>query len=284
MKIAYVVIFCILLLFFSACAQKVNDPTDLKAINDLLAAFPKAEMANDAAWFTSTFYLENAVQMPPNGTPIAGKEAIAKALQANYDTYASIKMESTPDAVLSSGNLAVARGKYTWSATPKARGLGVIDEQGKWVTAYQRQPDGAWKCIFDIWNSDNPATGATADGVEEQALYQILREWAAAYMKKDAAAVDKFLAKEFVGTLDGRTLNKAQALAMIKSNPAKLESGEMSDMTAMVFGDTAVVRGVYNVKGTTNGKDSSAKGQFTEVYVKRDGRWQCVTDYDTRLQ
>ncbi|MBP1611156.1 MAG: hypothetical protein H6Q04_3391 [Acidobacteria bacterium] len=85
-------------------------------------------------------------------------------------------------------------------------------------------------------------------------------------MKKDAAAVDKILAKEFTGSLDGRPLNKAQVLAMIRSNP------------------TAIVHGAYTVKSTTNGKDSSMKGQFTDVFVKRDGRWQCVTDYDTSLK
>jgi hypothetical protein len=47
-------------------------------------------------------------------------------------------------------------------------------------------------------------------------------------MKKDAAAADKFLAKEFIINLDGRIINKAQALADIKSNPAKLEAGEIT--------------------------------------------------------
>ena len=46
------------------------------------------------------------------------------------------------------------------------------------------------------------------------------------------------------------------------------------------FGERcAVVRGSYAEKSTTNGKDSSVKGYYTEVYAKRDGRWQCVTSY-----
>ena len=159
----------------------------------------------------------------------------------------------------------------------------MLNDPGKWVGVYQRQPDGSWKCAFDIWNSDAPATGATTDGVEEQALYQLERDWAAASIKKDTAAIDKFLAKDFVSNFDGRTLNKAQLLAQMKSNPAKIESTENSDMIAMVFGDTAIVRGVYTEKSTTNGKDSSVKGRYTEVYAKRDGRWQCVTQYTTKL-
>jgi len=284
MKRAYVAALCVLLLLVSACAQKVNDPADAKAIKDLLVDYAKPYMANETAWYTSTYYLEGAVRMPPNGALYKGTETIAKILQQDYATYKADNFALPVDEVLSSGNLAVARGKYTMTLTPKASELGQLTDEGKWVGAFLRQSDGSWKSAFDIWNSDRPATGATADGVEEQALYQIQRDWAAAYMKKDAAALDKFLAKEFIVNIDGRTLNKTLALAEIKSNPAKLESGEIHDLIAMVFGDTAVVRGAYTVKSTTNGKDSSVKGQYTEVFVKRDGRWQCVTDYDTRLQ
>jgi len=46
-------------------------------------------------------------------------------------------------------------------------------------------------------------------------------------------------------------------LAEIKSYPAKIGSAANSDMTAMVFGDTAVVHGLFTEISTTNGKDTS---------------------------
>ena len=282
MKSVYAVTICVLLLLFSACAQKVNDPADVKAVKDLLAAFPKAVEANDAA-FPATYYKEDAMRLPPNYIPVKGKDAIVKAWQNDWANYKITDFTAPVDEVLTSGDLAVARGTAQETITPTAGGLPTSKFQGKWVGVYQRQPDGSWKCAFDIWNSDDPATGATADGVEEQALYQLERDWASANMKKDTAAIDKFLAKDFVSNFDGRTFNKAQLLAQIKSNPAKIESTENSDMIAMVFGDTAIVRGVYTEKSTTNGKDSSVKGRYAEVYAKRDGRWQCVTQYTTKL-
>jgi len=284
MKKAYVVALCVLLLLVSACAQKVNDPGDVKAVKDLLAGYPKADMNKDVAFFESTYYTDDAIRLQPNGLPVRGKEEIVKWTKNNFANYTQTDILLGVDEVLSSGDLAVARGTYTGTSAPKASDLPANSDPSKWVGVYKRQPDGSWKCAFDIWNSDAPTTGATADGAEEQALYQILRDWGAAYMKKDAAAVDKILAKEFTGSLDGRPLNKAQVLAMIRSNPAKLESGGFHNMTAMVFGKTAIVHGAYSVKSTTNGKDSSMKGQFTDVFVKRDGRWQCVTDYDTSLK
>ncbi len=273
-----------MLLFVSACAQKVNDPADVKAVKDLLAGYPKADMNKDVAFFESTYYADDAIRLQPNGAPVKGKEEIVKWTKNNFANYTPTDILCPVDEVLSSGDLAVARGMYTGTSTPKAGDLLANSDPTKWVGVYKRQPDGSWKCAFDIWNSDAPAVGATADGSEEQALYQIMRDWAAAYIKKDASGVGKFLAREFTGSLDGRVLNRAQALTMIASNPAKMESGELSDMTALVFGDRAVVRGGRALKSTTNGKDSSAKSQFVAVFAKRDGRWQCVTDYDTRLQ
>jgi uncharacterized protein (TIGR02246 family) len=283
MKTAYVGFVGVLLLFVSACAQKVNDAADVQAIKDLLAGYSKAVMAKDTAFFESTYYRDDAVRLQPNGIPIKGKEDIIKAFKNNYANYTTTDFTLPVDEVSSSGDLAVARGTGTGTSTPTASGLPANSDPAKWVGVYRRLPDGSWKCAFDIWNSDAPETGATADGAEEQALYQLERDWAAANMKKDTAAIDTFLAKDFVSNYNGRTLNKIQLLALIKSNPAKIESTENSDMVAMVFGDTAVVRGFYTEKSTTNGKDSSVKGNYTEVYAKRDGRWQCVTQYATKL-
>lgn len=283
MKTVYAAILSVLLLFTFACSQKVNDPADVKAVKDLLAGFPKATLANDAAFFSSTYYKEDAIRFQPNGLPVKGKDAIMKAWQNGWANNRVADFTLPVDEVLTSGDLAVARGTGQETGTPTASGLPAYTYPGKWVGVYQRQSDGSWKCAFDIWNSDAPETGATSDGAEERALYQLERDWAAATIKKDTAAIDKFLARDFVANLDSRTINKAQLLAQIKSSPAKIESAENSDMVAMVFGDTAVVRGVYSEKSMTNGKDTSMKGQYTEVYAKRDGRWQCVTLYGTRI-
>jgi ketosteroid isomerase-like protein len=282
MKSACAVLLCAMLLLVSGCARKANDPADVKAVKELLAAFPKATEANNAA-FPSNYYKEDAIRLQPNGIPIKGKDAIVKSWMNNWAAYKTTDATLPVDEVLTSGDLAVARGTGQAVNTPKAGGLPVSRDPAKWVGVYQRQPDGSWKCAFDIWNSDTPATGATSDGAEEKALYQIERDWTLAIMKKDAAAIDKFLAKEFIANFEGQILNKAQLLAQIKSDPVKIESAECSDLIAMVFGDTAVVRGVYNEKSTTSGKDSSVKGQYTEVYAKRDGRWQCVTQYTKKL-
>jgi uncharacterized protein (TIGR02246 family) len=284
MKTTFAVILCVLLLLFSACAQKVNDPADVQAIKNLSQQCDKAEMAKDVAWYTSVFYADDATRLPPNESLITGKSAIGKALEVYYAKNTDIRQNSSADDVQVSGDLAVARGKYTYSSTPAAGGLSSANDQGKWVAAYRRQSDGTWKCFYEVWNSDQPVSGATPNGVEEEALYQLERDWAAANLKKDTAVVGKFLANDFVSNFNGRTQNKRQVMDEMGTNPAKIESGENHEMKAVVFGDMAVIHGLYVEKSTTGGKDTSQQVRWTEVYAKRDGRWQCVTQYLTKVQ
>ena len=284
MKTIYAVVLISVALLAVGCAQRVNDPADVQAIKNLYVEFDKADMANDTAWFTSAYFLDGAVRMPPNEAMLTGKEAISKQRQMDHDKNTPVSEVSSVDEVLSSGDLAIARGKYTSTWTPKASGLGTITEQGKWVATLRRQSDGKWKCVHEIWNSDQPAPGSTASGEDEQALYQIERDWSEAIMKKDAAALDKILAADFVGHDSTGVRNKKQAISSLTSAPIKIESGALSDMKAIVFDDTAVVHGIWTEKSTTGGKDTSGRYRWTDTFVKLDGRWQAVGSYSAKAE
>jgi ketosteroid isomerase-like protein len=36
----------------------------------------------------------------------------------------------------------------------------LVVAQGRAVTVWRRETDGEWRCVIDIWNDGNPATGA----------------------------------------------------------------------------------------------------------------------------
>ncbi len=282
MKTAYAVALALLLVLSSACAPKVNDPGDVQAIKKSFDDYTKAVNAADAdgvaaLWTEKAIFAEN--HMPVS----VGKEAI-RSLQAGSSSQFKLDFAGAVEDVRVIGDLAVARGTWNMKLTPKLPGVAAINDSGSWVASAARQIDGSWKWDWCAPNSNLPLPGSTATGEEEQALYQLERDWAAAGPKKDIAVVDRFLAKEFISNADGRIRNKQQLLAEMKNNTAQIESAANSDMMAMVFGDTAIVHGLYDEKSTTNGKDTSQKGRYTEVYVKRDGRWQCVTQYATRVQ
>ena len=282
MKTTGAVFLCAVLLLVSACAPKANDPADIQAIKQSVEDYAKAVNAGDAdgvvAMMTDkTIYADNHF-------PVAVGKAAVRSLNAAMNSMFKAEFQAQVDDVRVVGDMAVARGTWKVTLTPKAEGLAPVSDGGSWILTSTRQADRSWKWDWVVPNSSQPMPGATASGEDEQALFQLEQQWNAAGPTKDTAVVEKFLANEFVSNFDGRTQNKKQFLAEMKANAAKIESAANSDMRAMVFGTTAVVDGLYTEKSTTSGKDTSQRVRYTEVYVKRDGRWQCVTQYMTKVQ
>jgi len=182
------------------------------------------------------------------------------------------------------GNLAVAKGTWTGKFIPKAEGVAPVTDSGSWIVIFARENDGSWKWDCLTENSNQPLLGSTASGEDEQALYQLEQDWATAMVKNDAAALDNLLANEFQASYVDFVANKKQLLAVVKSGTAKFESMTNSDMKAFVLGDTAVVHGLSTAKSSMAGRDTSGQQRYTDVFVKRDGRWQCVTGYSTKVQ
>ena len=282
MKTTFAVILCVLLLLFSACSQKVNDPADVQAIKKSADGFVKAVNAGDAGAIAALM-TDKTVYADLNLPVAVGGEAIRSLNQAFLNQFKA-ELSMPVEDVRVVGDLGVARVTWALKSTPKAQGVASAIDSGSCIVVFARQADGSWKWDWTVANSNQPLPGSTASGEDEQALYQLERDWAAAGLTKDTAVVDKFLAADFVSNWDGKTQNKKQVLTEMKSNPAKIESAATTEMKAMVLGDTAVVQGLYVEKSTTSGKDSSAKHKYTEVYVKRDGRWQCVTQYGVKVQ
>ena len=113
---------------------------------------------------------------------------------------------------------------------------------------------------------------------------QIERDWATANAKNDWAAMDKIQAAEYVNNTDGLIRSKKQLLAEMKSGVSKAASAEAGEMKVLVLGETAIVHGLWTEKSTLNGKDTSGTYRYTDIFAKRDGRWQAVTTYSTKVK
>jgi len=117
----------------------------------------------------------------------------------------------------------------------------------------------------------------------EQALMQMERDWTEAGLKKDVATLDKILADDWVGEGFTGATTKAQALADLKSGDSKQDSVTLGEMKVRVFGNTAVVTGTDDEKSSYKGKDTSGHWIWTDVFVKRQGRWQAVASQSTQM-
>jgi hypothetical protein len=118
----------------------------------------------------------------------------------------------------------------------------------------------------------------------EQILIQMEHDWSQADTQKDAAALNRILAEDWIGIdFEGTVLTKPQALRGIGSDSGSLESTVLSDMTVRVYGNAAIVTGTDTEKSEYHGQDSSGQYLWTDVFVFRNGRWQAVSSQSTKL-
>ena len=129
----------------------------------------------------------------------------------------------------------------------------------------------------------NPDRERTA-GIE-QAILQIERETMDAIKNKDAPALSRILADDFVlRTPAGPDLNKAEFLKLATSMPVKILSVKGDGLKVSIYGQTAVLTGVQRSTTLSNdGQEESSAGAFTDIFVKRRGRWLLVLAYSVDL-
>src|SRR5580765_6420500 len=116
---------------------------------------------------------------------------------------------------------------------------------------------------------------AAQAGNVEQTLLQLERDWEQANAKNDTAALERILAPEFVSTdSDGRLTTRSENFARRKSGQVKFSAFTQDDYKVHVINDTAVVTGRSTIKATRDGKDWSGQERWTDVFVRRNSRWQ----------
>jgi ketosteroid isomerase-like protein len=121
------------------------------------------------------------------------------------------------------------------------------------------------------------------DAKVEQELRKLVLEWDTALVKNDVATLDRLLGEEF-SFVGGA--NKAQYLASFKSGSTDsvVESAVSTDIQIQVYGSTAVLTGLDTIKGKNKGQPYVARWLYLDVWVLRDGRWQCVKTYASQAK
>jgi len=108
--------------------------------------------------------------------------------------------------------------------------------------------------------------------------------WGVAEKAKDAKALDVLLDDSLAYTdYDGTLKTKSDFLAAVKAPGHNPEQQVVESTSVRVYADTAVVIGVYRVKGIDNGKPYQRRGCFTDTWVNRNGLWVCVASQYTLL-
>lgn len=127
------------------------------------------------------------------------------------------------------------------------------------------------------------ARQATRPHGEEGRIIALESAWDQAEQNKDAAALANLLADDIVYVdYDGSMSTKQQFLAEVKSADITGEQINNEGVTVHLYGNNvAVSTGIYRDKGMEKGKPFSRRGRFTNVWLNRDGKWECIASQST---
>jgi ketosteroid isomerase-like protein len=123
-----------------AAIQEVNEKT-LRALNE-----GDLELLN-------AMVADNHIMMIPGRPEMVGKPAIEASNRNLVESWNNVEIW-TPAETVVAGDWAYQRGGYDITLTPTREGVEPIRSVGKYIHIYQRQPDGSWLMIRDMFNSN----------------------------------------------------------------------------------------------------------------------------------
>jgi ketosteroid isomerase-like protein len=135
-----------------------------------------------------------------------------------------------------------------------------------------------------VASAQETGKGGVQDPKAAEAATKMEQEWVGAFVRRDTAYLEGFLAEDYAFTYpDGTVVDKGREIENVKSGYVALAEIKLSELKARTYGDTAVITGRSTLKGKFDGRDVGGEYRFTDVFVKRGDRWQCVAGQLTRI-
>ena len=101
----------------------------------------------------------------------------------------------------------------------------------------------------------------------------------------EAAKMEEILvADEFLRIPgDGALFTKKDIIDGFNSGKIKVDELVISNIKIQVFGESALVTGIQASKSAVLGTSYEGKTRWARMFIKRDGRWQCVLFQSTKM-
>lgn len=125
----------------------------------------------------------------------------------------------------------------------------------------------------------------SADPARDEAkLIRLERDYAQALVRKDRAFLMRFYASDWRGGNWMGFWSKSTMLKSVLNARYVVKSMNVRDLKVRVLGDTAIVQGVDEEVTSLDGKDTSGKWAFTDVFARRDGAWVAVASHTSEIK
>lgn len=139
-------------------------------------------------------------------------------------------------------------------------------------------------CCLLLFSSLLTLAQESPESADKSLILALEGAWNQAELHHDANAAAAILADTFISVdHHGTLLNKSRYLADLKDRSFHPEEISNSDTSVYLYGDVAIVTSAYRTKGTDGGKPFAHHGRFTDTWIKKNGKWQCVADQETLI-
>ena len=125
------------------------------------------------------------------------------------------------------------------------------------------------------------AMTTTQSSGPEAELVGLEERLAQAWVTGDRAFIEGLLADDWsVTDAAGQVLTRKQVLdETFASTDRRIESMAIDDLRVRPLGETAIVTGRTRATGSYKGQSATVVIRFTDVFTRRDGRWQIVASH-----
>jgi len=122
---------------------------------------------------------------------------------------------------------------------------------------------------------------AQTPSAAEQEIIKLEQTVSDAQIKKDRPTLERLMTDDYLYThSNGSVFNKAQEIAESMSSDVQWTDAKFADVKVRIFGDVAVLTASETLQGAAKGYATGAR-RITDVFVKRNGRWQWVGGQST---
>lgn len=131
---------------------------------------------------------------------------------------------------------------------------------------------------------NQPAAAAAEAAISpaEREVRALERRWLDTYQRNDVTTMAEIVADDFILTYpNGNLQTKADLLREMRAMPPGPSANRYHTrgVTSRSYGDTVILRGTVITEAEVNGQTGRDVSTYTDVYVRRDGRWQVVSSH-----
>ena len=127
---------------------------------------------------------------------------------------------------------------------------------------------------------------ALAQSDAEREVLKLNKEYEEAIARRDASVHERLFADDYTYTPgNGKFMGRAEHMSFTKSGAVEVKALRSEDVRARVFGDTAVVTGMWVSVDRRVGREFAERRiRYILVFVRRGGRWQIVAEQRTGVR